>query len=111
MRRESFTFCCPMNSASRCGRSDSSTTDSSASTSGVVISVRVIVAYRVGRREAEGKAHAARDRAPRSLVFPRPLPLHSRGTHGVVRILRLEDLHWREEGGRAALLLRILRPA
>src|SRR5690606_25151710 len=40
MRRLSFTRDCPMNSASRCGRRDSSTTDSSGSSSGVVISVR-----------------------------------------------------------------------
>src|SRR5215217_1903121 len=40
MRRLSLTLRWPMNSASRCGRSDSSTTLSSARTSGVVISVR-----------------------------------------------------------------------
>src|SRR6266511_4835910 len=38
----SFTLGCPMNSASRCGRSDNSTTDSSLRISGVVISARVI---------------------------------------------------------------------
>src|SRR4051812_3296328 len=41
-RRLSFTFCWPMNSSSRCGRSESSTTDSSERTSGVVISARDI---------------------------------------------------------------------
>jgi hypothetical protein len=41
MRRLSLTFGWPMNSASRCGRSDSSTALSSLRTSGVVISERM----------------------------------------------------------------------
>src|SRR4051812_45004415 len=51
MRRLSFTFCWPMNSASRCGRSDSSTGPSSASSSGVVTSRGDIVLRR--RRSAQ----------------------------------------------------------
>src|SRR5687767_5613108 len=58
MRKASLTFCCPMNSASRCGRRESSTTDSSAMTSGVVISARDTgcgsgYAWKPSRRYAE----------------------------------------------------------
>ena len=49
-RRFSLTFCWPMNSSSRCGRSESSTTLSSARTSGVVISARDIGLNYLGRR-------------------------------------------------------------
>src|SRR5215207_9272907 len=57
MRIDSLTFGCPMNSASRCGRSESSTTDSSERTSGVVISARVI--YQI-YPEAGGKREVFR---------------------------------------------------
>src|SRR6516164_9266789 len=83
MRSASLTFAWPMNSASRCGRSDSSTTVSSAIASGVVISARVMdnrLDARPDRRQslarflergellAEGEAH---DRLAAAVVIER----------------------------------------
>src|SRR5438270_4567631 len=65
MRRLSLTFCWPMNSANRCGRSESSTTDSSLRLSGVVISARDIASHCVGNRRA------APCRAPTASNIPR----------------------------------------
>src|SRR6476619_5358303 len=73
-----------MNSASRCGRSDSSTTDSSAMTSGVVISARDIASH-----------YLAGDERPMRVSAPQNIPKKRRngvrphrdfGTVGAARI-------------------------
>src|SRR5687767_2495401 len=96
MRRLSLTFCCPMNSLSRCGRSESSTTDSSASTSGVVISARDIAThYRVFEK-------SQRVRRPRKLTEytpkPQPFPSHARSQPLKLAHRRFERLALLAEG-------------
>src|SRR6478672_9168128 len=80
-RRLSLTLFCPMNSASRCGLSDSSTTLSSERTSGVVISARDMalttsaggfVIPNIARNSAGGQGSSDR-RSHRGQPVRRPL--------------------------------------
>src|ERR1035437_5444416 len=101
MSSESFTFACPMNSASAFGRSESSTTDSSLRTSGVVISARDIRANLALLQHGERRADHVAGRSSRAGVL-------ERAPHGLLRVVR--GIAERDQGahgiGGYALLLR-----
>src|ERR1019366_1092719 len=101
MSSESFTFACPMNSASALGRSESSTTDSSLRTSGVVISARDMRANLALLQHGERRADHVAGRAPRAGVL-------ERAPHGLLRVVR--GIAERDQGahgvGGYAILLR-----
>src|ERR1035437_1582868 len=101
MSSESFTFACPMNSASAFGRSESSTTDSSLRTSGVVISARDIRANLALLQHGERRADHVAGRSSRAGVL-------ERAPHGLLRVVR--GIAERDQGahgnGGSALLLR-----
>src|SRR6185437_5038582 len=101
MSSESFTFDWPMNSASAFGRSESSTTDSSLRTSGVVISARDMKPNLVLLQDGERGANHVGGRGLRAGVV-------ESGAHGLLGVvLRVAERGERAHGvGGDALRLR-----